>query len=212
MRLLLAALALVPANVDVRANDLPQRWSPSTVEIAVGDSVTWRFEGTSLAHNVASTGTNWSFQTPFDSLPATYTFSAPGTYRFVCQAHAFTMNGLVKVGAVTEPEPTPAETPFPNPSGAPRIDRRPPVFERAALRPRPGGARIAMRMSERAQVIVRAKRGRRLVWRRAVRARRGPNTVVVRGLAPGRHRVYLRARDNGGNPSRILVFPLTVYR
>ena len=116
MRLLLAALALTPANVDVRAYDLPQRWSPSTVEIEVGDSVTWRFEGTSLAHNVASTGTNWSFRTPFDSQPATFTFTAPGTYRFVCQAHAFTMNGLVKVGVAT-PEPEPGGGPLENGEG-----------------------------------------------------------------------------------------------
>ena len=207
MKLLLAALALVPANVDVRAHDLPQRWAPSTVQIAVGDSVTWRFEGTSLAHNVASTGTNWSFQTPFDGQPATFTFTAPGTYRFVCQAHAFTMNGLVKVGG-GGPRPTPAETPFPNPSGAPRVDVRPPAFLRAAVRPHAGGARIRFRLSERARVAIHVTRGDRLVRRRAVRGRRGPNTLSVHGLPPGRYRVLLRARDYGGNPSRILRLPL----
>ena len=206
MKLLLAALALAPANVDVRAHDLPQRWAPSTVEIAVGDSVTWRFEGTSIPHNVASTGTNWSFQTPFDAQPATFTFTAPGTYRFVCQAHAFSMKGLVKVGA-GGPPPTPAETPFPNPSGAPRVDVRPPAFTRAALRPHAHGAQIRFRLSERARVVIRVKRSGRLVRRLAVRGQRGPNTVSIRGLRPGRHTVALRARDYGGNPSRILRLP-----
>lgn len=207
MRLLLAALALAPANVDVHASDLPQRWSPSTVNIEVGDSVTWRFDGTSLAHNVASTGTNWSFQTPFDGQPATFTFSAPGTYRFVCQAHAFTMNGLVKVGA-RGPEPEPGERPLPNRSGAPGVDVRPPSFERVRLRRRPGGVRIRYRLSERARTVVRVKRGGRLVWRQAVRGRRG--TLLVRGLRPGRYAVALRARDFGGNPSRIVRRTLTV--
>jgi plastocyanin len=209
VRLLLAALALAPANVDVRAHDLPQRWSPSTVQIEVGDSVTWRFTGTSLAHNVASTGTNWSFQTPFDSQPATFTFTAPGTYRFVCQSHAFTMNGLVKVGDAT-PEPEPGGGSLENGSAAPGVDARPPAFERVRLRRRPGGARIRYRLSERARTVVRVKRGGHLVWRRAVRGRRA--ALRVRGLAPGRYAVALRARDFGGNPSRIVRRPLRVYR
>ena len=209
MRLLLAALALAPANVDVRAYDLPQRWSPSTVQIEVGDSVTWRYEGTSLAHNVASTGTNWSFRTPFDSQPATFTFTAPGTYRFVCQSHSFTMNGLVKVGADT-PEPEPDGGPLENGSPAPGVDARPPAFERVRLRRRPGGARIRYRLSERARTVVRVKRGGRLVWRRAARGRQG--ALRVRGLPPGRYAVALRARDFGGNPSRIVRRPLRVYR
>lgn len=207
MRLLLAALALAPANADVRANDIPQQWTPSNVSIEAGDSVTWRFEGTSLAHNVASTGANWSFVTPFDGEPATYTFTAPGTYRFVCQAHAFTMNGLVKVGAA-EPEPT--GNALPNVSKAPAVDAKPPTFERVRLARRPGGARVRYRLSERARTVVRVKRGGRLVWRRAARGRRG--ALVVRGLRPGRYEVALRARDYGGNPSRIVRRALRVYR
>jgi plastocyanin len=210
VKALLAALALAaPANVDVRASDTPQRWSQSNVNIEVGDSVTWRFEGTSLAHNVASTGTNWSFVTPFDGQPATYTFTAPGTYRFVCQAHAFTMNGLVRVGA-PGPEPDPGEDPLPNGSGAPGVDVRPPSFERVRLRRRAGGARIRYRLSERARTIVRVKRGGRLVWRRAARGRRAE--LLVRGLRPGHYAVALRARDFGGNPSRIVRRMLRVYR
>lgn len=209
MRLLLAALALAPANVGIRANDFPQQWTPSNVMIQVGDSVTWRFEGTSLAHNVASTGTNWSFQTPFDSLPATFTFTAPGTYRFVCQAHAFTMNGLVKVG-VAAPEPEPGGGPLPNGERAPGVDARPPTFERLRVRRKPGGARIRYRLSERARTVVRVKRGGRLVWRRAARGRQ--SALRVRGLRPGRYAVALRARDFGGNPSRVVRRSLTVYR
>ena len=205
----MAALALAPANVDIHARDTPQRWSPGDVRIAVGDSVTWRFEGTSLPHNVASTGTNWSFQTPFDGAPKTFMFNAPGTYRFVCQAHAFTMNGLVRVGA-DGPEPEPDVDALPNGSRAPGIDARPPVFDRVRVRRRTGGARIRFRLSERARTVVRVKRSGRLVWRRAARGRRG--TLVVRDLAPGRYAVALRARDFGGNPSRIVRRSLAVYR
>jgi plastocyanin len=201
VRLLLAALALAPANVDVHANDFPLRWTPANVKIEVGDSVTWRFEGTSLTHNVASTGANWSFVTPFDKAPATFTFTAPGTYRFVCQAHAFAMNGRVQVGAAG-PEPDPAGDARPNRSKAPVVDAEPPIFERVRLARRPGGARVRYRLSERARTVVRVKRGGRLVWRRAARGRRG--AVLVRGLRPGRYEVALRARDLGGNPSRIV--------
>jgi plastocyanin len=215
VKALLAALALVPspapANVNVFARDVPPRWSTSNVEIAVGDTVTWRFDGTQLAHNVASSGTNWSFVTPFDGTPKTFTFTSPGTYRFICQAHAFTMNGEVKVGT-GGPAPTPGNTAWPNGSSAPRVDRRPPAFDDLRLRRRAGGARLRFRMSERARMIVRVNRGDRLVWRRAMRGRKGVNAVVVGGLAPGRYRVSLRARDFGGNPSRVVRLPLVVYR
>ena len=209
MKLLLAALALAPANVDVRASDVPQRWAPANVRIEVGDSVTWRFDGTSLAHNVASTSANWSFVSPFDGQPATYTFTAPGTYRFVCQAHAFTMNGLVRVGAA-EPDPEPGGGALPNGSGAPRVDVRPPEFRRVRVRRQSGGAHVRYRLSERAHTVVRVKRSGRLVWRRAVRGRRG--ALRVSGLRPRRYEVALRARDFGGNPSRIVRRPLRVYR
>jgi plastocyanin len=209
VKALLAAVALLPspapANVNVFARDLPPKWSTSEVQIAVGDSVTWRFEGTRLAHNVAASSTNWSFVTPFDGTPKTFTFTAPGTYRFICQAHAFTMNGEVKVGT-GGPAPTPGETSWPNRTHAPRVDRRPPILDHV----RAHGWRLRFRLSERARTVVRVTRGDRLVWRRAVLGHKGPNAVVVAGLAPGRYRVALRARDFHGNPSRVTRLHLTV--
>jgi plastocyanin len=206
---LLAAAVLLPspapANVNVFARDLPSKWSPSNVQIAVGDSVTWRFDGTDLAHNIASSGTNWSFVTPFDGTPKSFTFTAPGTYRFICQAHAFTMNGEVKVG-MAGPASAPDETAWPNGTRAPHVDRRAPVLDHV----RAHGARLRFRLSERARTIVRVTRGDRVVWRRALLGHKGANAVVAAGLAPGRYRVALRARDFHGNPSRVIRLPLIV--
>ena len=103
------------------------RWQPdkdATVEVQVGDTVTWRYDGTTLAHNVKSASTNWNVDTPAstsDPTPVTYTFAAEGTYYFVCKFHADTMKGQVKVGNPPPPPPPPlSEQPFPN-------DQQPPT-------------------------------------------------------------------------------------
>ena len=81
------------------------------VTIKVGETVTWRFDGTTLAHNVTSTSTNWTSARRRDS-PGAYTFATPGTYAFVCKVHADTMVGTV---TVTDASGTPPPPPPPPP-------------------------------------------------------------------------------------------------
>ena len=115
-----AALAAAPAafaqapviqGVDDLTGQNQNRWTPDAVKVSVGDTVTWRFTGTQLAHNVKSTTPNWSLDTPAstsDPRDVTFTFAAEGTYDFVCRFHADTMKGSVTVGSPPPPPPPPS--------------------------------------------------------------------------------------------------------
>jgi len=81
---------------------LDNRFSPANVTIAVGDSVTWRWDG-SNAHSVEE-GTSLTNPTPlFDSGNKTsgtfgYRFTTAGTYPYFCRPHfAAGMTGVVTV-------------------------------------------------------------------------------------------------------------------
>lgn len=77
------------ATVDIRNLG----FMPRSVTIHVGESVTWRFEDSSIPHNVAGTG----WHSP-DRSSGTYsrTFTTPGTYAYRCTIHPF-MTGQVVV-------------------------------------------------------------------------------------------------------------------
>ncbi|HYI18477.1 MAG TPA: plastocyanin/azurin family copper-binding protein [Solirubrobacteraceae bacterium] len=94
------------------------RWNPPTVNIATGESVTWDFTGSTLAHNVAAVDgpdedTTWTGQiVPFKtSGTASRQFNFPGTYTYLCQAHPGMDGTIVVAGEPTEPTPTPTTDP-----------------------------------------------------------------------------------------------------
>ena len=70
------------------------------------------------------------------------------------------------------------------------------------MRRRAHGARVSFRLSERAMVTVRLRRGDKVVKTRHVRGA-GTLRVTLRGkvLRAGRYSVQLRARDLAGNAS-----------
>jgi plastocyanin len=209
-----AALAQGPAfqAVDDLAGTNNNRWEPGAVTVKVGDTVTWRFDGTILAHNVDSTSLNWNLDTPASTqvpTPVSYTFTAEGVYEFVCRFHADTMKGTVTVGSPPPPPPPPlSEQHWVN-------DQQPPtVFEVAdEVRPRLSrlrvtsvrdGARIRFRLSERARVIVRFKLAGLTVKTARRTFRKGAGSLTVRDpRMHGRYAVDVLARDLSGNRSRI---------
>jgi plastocyanin len=225
-RLLLVALPAalaVPgtaaaANVDVRAIDAGNVWSPDRVGITAGDTVTWRFDGTTVAHNVAPKSPNWSMPASpvgVNQAPVTWRFDAVGDYAFFCQIHPDSMVGIVSVSPPGQPPPTPPPVDtgppaFPNPSTAPTgfetggRDTRRPRVSRVRARGVRNGARVRFRLSERARVTVALKRGRRTVETRRRWYGRGTKRMTVRDRRlDGRIRVEIRARDLAGNRSRV---------
>jgi plastocyanin len=231
--LLVAALAVpavlaVPgvaaaANVDVSAvdgtaaNAFEDVWSPADVGITAGDTVTWRFDGTQVAHNVAPSSANWSMPpSPVgaNQAPVTWQFDAAGEYRFACQIHP-EMVGRVFVSPPgqppTVPPPAPARPePLPNPMTAPSPleiggrDRSRPRVTRVRARGISDGARISFRLSERARVTVRVKRSGETVQtrRRSFGAGARRFDVRARALASSRLRLEITALDLAGNRSR----------
>lgn len=71
---------------------------PDRVEVGVGDTVTWRFEG-SLPHNVSPAGDNrreWEASDTMTDGTYEWTFERAGSYDYVCTIHPG-MDGTVVV-------------------------------------------------------------------------------------------------------------------
>jgi plastocyanin len=84
-------------DVSVSANDFS--FSPATVTVSVGDSVTWTLAGG--AHTTSSGSAPdldglWDQALTADE-PFTFTFEEPGTYEYFCRFHADFMTGTVIV-------------------------------------------------------------------------------------------------------------------
>ncbi|WP_328409397.1 cupredoxin domain-containing protein [Nocardia sp. NBC_00403] len=83
------------AAVTVDADNM--KFSPSEVTVKVGDTVTWKFSD-SVPHNVQGIGDRaMGLNSPiFDKGEWSYTFTAPGNYRYLCSLHP-QMRGSVTV-------------------------------------------------------------------------------------------------------------------
>ena len=225
-------------------------FDPTPVEVATGDTVVWDWApAAGIAHNVRGTAgapedPNWvnSNSGFLTSGQYRYTFTQPGTYAYVCDAHAG-MTGSVEVeGEPVEPTPTPSPTvaptvtppaPTPGPSGSPPPPAHdptrtpPPSGTAGADRTAPAvtalravtarrGAKLTFKLNEPATVTLRfSKRGSRKVARTVrLQARPGTRTVSGRGagLRRGRYSVAVQARDASGNTTAALRTQLRVKR
>jgi plastocyanin len=107
--------AAAPAEVKTTTSNT---WAPPDVAVKTGESVTWNFDGSTAAHNVkgqtgpAEDPTWTATASPFvSSGQFSDTFTQPGTYTFICQAHPATMTGTVTVtGSPVTPTPTATST------------------------------------------------------------------------------------------------------
>jgi plastocyanin len=211
------------ANIDVRAvdgtaaNSFEDGWSPAAVGITAGDTVTWRFEGTEVAHNVAPSDADWSMPASpigINQGPTSWRFDTAGEFDFACQIHP-EMVGRVSVSPPGQPPPTPPPVdrgpePLPNPTGAPAPletggrDVRRPRLTRLRVRGIRNGARVRFRLSERARVTVHLERSGRPVEIRRRSFGRGAHALTVRDRwMRGRYRLEVRATDLAGNRSPV---------
>lgn len=84
---------------------LDNRFSPSSVTIAVGDSVTWRWEGSNthtVTHGTSPTvppDDQKLFDSPFQSSGTFgFRFNNPGTFAYLCRPHySMGMKGTITV-------------------------------------------------------------------------------------------------------------------
>jgi plastocyanin len=193
--------ARAAANVTITANDF--FWSPETVNIQVGDTVTWT--NAQGFHNVLL-GDSRLNQPGFPSDPAwnpppQQTFDEPGSYTFVCEVHPG-MTGTVNVGG-GEPTPTPTVTPTPTPGvpppGGGEPDTTAPAISGLSVNGLNGRVQVRLTLSERATVNVRFARNAEVVTSRD-QVQQGTWTLE-RPLAPGTYAYELWAVDAMGNRS-----------
>jgi plastocyanin len=243
----LAALALVAAATqgsaaEVHAGDSEQNWEPSEVHVKPGEQVTWTFENPNMVHNVESSTPNWSLTSDIvtNHPPVTYTFTAPGTYGFICHVHG-SMVGTVIVDGDATPAPTPTVTPTVTPTQTPvptatatpvppapvvtlpaptpvatpaPVDRTRPTVTALKLSAVRHGAKVRFKLSEAATVTIKGTRGSKTLKTATVRAKAGTRTVTLRAskITPGRLTVEVQARDEAGNRSASARRALTIRR
>ena len=118
--LLLVAVLAVPAVAkSVGVSIVDKAYDPATIEVEVGDTVTWTVtKSIGEPHSVTAgkpgeTGTTPAFDSGIDVLKDdgstfAHTFDAPGTFDYYCTVHADVMKGVVDVIEVSE-GPIPAE-------------------------------------------------------------------------------------------------------
>ena len=70
-------------------------FSPASVTIAVGDTVTWHNTG-QAPHNATGDGGSFSTPTLNNGQSASHTFSSPGTFSYICTIHP-QMKGTIRV-------------------------------------------------------------------------------------------------------------------
>ena len=108
-------LAVVPALAAMAASvsATNYRFTPSTVTVTAGQSVTWTNGTTDTPHTVTADGGSFDSGNLDPGLSYTHTFTTPGTFPYHCQYHQnLGMVGTVVVkAAATSPGPgTPQPT------------------------------------------------------------------------------------------------------
>jgi plastocyanin len=195
--LLVAAPAAVAADQSVTATPT-NRFSPDTVTVTQGESVTWTNAGG--FHNVHFD--DGSFQQPPIVDQSAWTvsraFDEPGSFTYYCDAHSFVgMSGTVNVVA---PDPAAAEAGTPA-AGAP-------VSAQAATPACTSQRRFTIRVRGLAGVRVRSVRidfnGKRLPARRQVVDGRRRHTALIdmRGLPRGTYSVAITVTARDGTVLR----------
>lgn len=211
------ALAVMPAlGASKAVTNNGDTWTPSAVEVEVGDEVTFTWTG---SHNVlfedGDRSGNVTLPTGGDH---ERTFDAVGTFRFRCEARSTDFAGGM-VGSVTvKPTTTTTETATTNPA---RADITAPTISRLGRRAGRKALIVTFRSSEdgEAAAVVRRREPRskrlRVIVRRSAGMSVGPNVWTLqrapRGLRRGGYRVTLVFTDEAGNatPPRTLVFKIS---
>ena len=193
------------ADYAVRATS-SSTFSPQTVTVNVGDTVTWRNDGG--FHNVHFE--DGSFEQPADPSFAPWTvsrdFKTPGTFKYFCEQHQNTgMVGTVVVQESGAPPPPPSDTTGPDIDSL-RIAPATFCNKKTDACPK-RGARLRFTIDEAADVsgkIIR-RSDKRQVGTLSIDAKVGSNSFAFsgKGLKLGKYLLELTARDATGNTSPV---------
>jgi plastocyanin len=183
-------------------------FTPSSVTITLGQSVTWTNAGGN--HNVAFADGLFTMPGSFIPPPwqVTRTFNSPGAFTYICAnpAHGG-MSGTVTVNSAaptpTPTSPTPTPTPTPTTPTTPVTDSVAPKATRVVASGTLTRAVVKLRLDEAATVTARLTRsGQTRTLKRVTRklAAGSRQITLSRTLSNGkRYRIALRIVDAAGN-------------
>jgi plastocyanin len=185
------AVFAVPAHAaDVTVTNFA--FAPSTVNVAPGETVTWKFAGPDVNHSATSDpgqaeswdsdpGNSSPSHTVGDTFP--HTFTQEGTYSYFCKVHPF-MRARVVVGAAGQGPPAGDTT-------APQL---------STLKANARRRRVTFKLDEPATVAVKLRGPTRKD--QTLNGKAGTNVLKLpKRMKPGRHTVTLTATDAAGNKS-----------
>jgi plastocyanin len=100
-----------PPAVTIHEGADPTTWgyTPASLTVAVGQTVTWTNSGT-FPHDASSTDGSWKTPLLNNGASASVTFSNPGTYAYICSPHPW-MQGTIVVTAAASPATSPTDVP-----------------------------------------------------------------------------------------------------
>jgi plastocyanin len=140
--LLSALLLAAPLRADQTVQVGPgTTFSPSSVNVAPGEAVTWSFQEFHTSTSDTMTGPEVWDSGFLSAGTFSHTFTTPGSYPYYCQVHSVPggtmMNGVVVVSGlgVTETPTVPPATPSPSPTPPPTAPPAPPVSPIPTLDP-----------------------------------------------------------------------------
>ena len=174
----LAAAPALAADSSVTVGD--DFFDPSSTSVNPGDTVTWNWNG-SNDHTVTTHRRQIDkFESGIKSgtgASFAHVFRYPGRFRYFCQIHPDLMQATVTVGS--------------DDGVAPKI---------TSLRARVSGSRVKLtfRVSERSVVTAKVTRRKKVVRTFGP----GKHSVKFKGLAAGRHKASLSAKDGFGHIGR----------
>jgi len=93
-------------------------FTPSTVQVNVGDSVTWRNDENGVSHTATADNGAWDTGIVGSGLSKTLAFTVAGTFPYHCAIHPSMKGTLVVLGPAPTPAPTAPPTPVPPPPTA----------------------------------------------------------------------------------------------
>jgi plastocyanin len=178
LAVLLVLLAAAPATAaDWSVEALNFRFAPADRQVAVGDTVTWRF--TDAGHSATSRpgqAERWDSGTRDAGGIYQHTFTKPGRYEYVCLPHESFMTGVIEVGG----------------------DAVARTLDGFSVTRRGKSVTVRLTLNEAARVTYKVRGASRRTVRRG-RLAAGSHRFRVKRLARGRYRGTLTLEDDFDN-------------
>jgi plastocyanin len=213
-----AAAIAADHTVGTQGDDTYPVFTPATVDVNVGDTVTWKNTDMGNHNVVADNGSFKGGGDPVTHDPAptgwtfTHRFNTPGTFRYYCSQHG-AAGGVGMAGKIIVRNPN---------------DHTPPKI--SSLKAKPGtlctkktanckhpGTHVDFTLSEAATVKGAVKPdGSKKTFAQAFKTsgRKGSNSFKwgAKGLKPGKYDLRLQATDASGNKSSFSTVKFTVRK